>query len=299
MPTQKPVSMIIFPGVPSGACIPNTLAIDLATGDLYDCMSGTWQAVTGGGGSGDVSGPGVSTDNAIVRWDGTLGTLVQNSGITVVDAASGTLAGSNSGDVTLAGTPDYITISGQVITRTAVDLAADVTGNLPAANLNSGTAASSSTFWRGDATWATPPSGGGDIQYSRVKLTGGDITTTSTTFVDLTGASITMTTGAHRVRLNAIINASIDDGTKNFGLDFTVDGTSQGGGSRGLAIGYAYSTVGNQPNVVVTLNYTTDVLSAGSHTFKIQWLVSGGTGSIRAGSVCPLVFEATETGLTA
>src|SRR5690606_3666032 len=37
--------------------------------------------------------------------------------------------------VTLAGTPNYLTISGQVITRALIDLTAHVTGRLPLANV--------------------------------------------------------------------------------------------------------------------------------------------------------------------
>lgn len=44
-------------------------------------------------GSGNVTGPGSSTDNALVRWDGATGTLIQNSNAILSDAGSLSLAG--------------------------------------------------------------------------------------------------------------------------------------------------------------------------------------------------------------
>lgn len=87
--------------------------------------------------AGYVVGPASATSNGFAVYDGTTGKLVKDHAATIA-------------------------------------LGSEVSGNLPVANLNSGTSADATTFWRGDGTWTVP------VLSSLTNSLGSDVATNNT-----------------------------------------------------------------------------------------------------------------------
>jgi len=103
-----------------------------------------------------------------------------------------------------------------------------------------------------------------------------DYTTTSTTFVDVdaTNLLLTIATAGGDV---LIVFMGYGGGTSRLYFDIAIDGVRMAGDD-------GFLSAVNAVNTPITLVALKQGLSAGSHTFKLQWKVNSGTGTLYAGA---------------
>jgi hypothetical protein len=92
--------MRFFPGVPSGTCSNVQLAINTSNADLYDCLSGAWNKVSGGGGGSNLWSALTAGTNSNAGTFAASGNTFDFSGVTLFKLRVGAgLTTSTNGDV--------------------------------------------------------------------------------------------------------------------------------------------------------------------------------------------------------
>lgn len=125
------------------------------------------------------------------------------------------------------------------------------------------------------------------LAFSKTKITS-DFSTSSSSYADITSAAAALTTGARRCRLVWRSPMYNNVGGNYPEVTFSVDGTDvEGGPADGINM---FQTVSGSDQRTIHAEYVTDVLTAGSHTFKARLRSVGGTAHTGATGNNPAFF---------
>jgi hypothetical protein len=273
-----------------GASQGRVRAVDFTGTGVSASVSGTVATVTiAGGGTGGGA-----------AWGDITGTLSNQADLQT--ALNGKAASSHThaqSDVTNL-TTDLAGKANATHTHSAADI---TSGNLAVARLNGGTGASSSTFWRGDGTWATPAGGGGSSA-TYVRATA-DTATTATSYSNIAGLSLPLSASTrYEIECHILIVSAAT--TTGPGISWTHSATptlaagQAVGGMTTTATGSQTVTATNDSGTVQTgvaavspalnmwrFNGTVEVgASADTVQMRLRSEVSGSSVTAKAGSWC-------------
>lgn len=272
-------------GSPEGVISADTgsLATDITNGEFY--IKTTDTAATGwvkiGASAGDVAGPGSSTDNALARFDGTTGKIIQNSNAILTDAGDLTLAvalGVASGGLGVTSITDNALVVGNG--TSAVDEVGPLTnGQLVIGSTGSEPVAATLT----DGTGISTSVGAGSIT----------INAAATVPISFPTDSGTGTPAANALTISG--GEGID--TSASGATITIAGEDASDSNKGIAsfvaadFDVAAGAVSLEDTVVKTVGSDSGSATPTSHGFNIV----GGTGVSTAGAGADITITASAT----
>ena len=251
--------------IKTGTAANSTLAVDASITMTYDSGSSVWRVI---GGTGSSTGSYASVDVTDKATGGAIGAAAATVDVATNFNVNQTTA---SQALTIPSPTNTTTTKGKVITLNNVGTANFTLGGItvPAGSYGS------AFVWTG-TVW-NPINAASNVAAENGQVSGITTgqTTTSTSFIDVTGSSFTLpSAGTYEVTYSVSTwNAGVN-GAANY---FQITDNS------GTVVPNSYGEVqqaGTTNNSTLHLTHTVQITTTGATTYKLQWKVSAGTGTI-------------------